>query len=309
MAGQPCAAHSLREGQTSRRCDHYLEISASVLSSVTFEGAQLLQSIALAAGARTPVCARCDLRRSTVCGAVPDAELADLAAASSVLQIPAGAILIEEDEPAADYFIVTHGTVTIFKLMPDGRRQIFDFAGPGRLIGHGASDANAFSAEALEPLRVCRFTRSRLSALLNRFPAMERRLLQLVDNTLAAAREHMLLLGRKTARERLASFLLAWSRPAIARGALRTIRLPMSRLDIADYLGLTVETVCRVLRQFCAEEIVSFPTPSELVIRASAALERVADGTLLAARQPRSAPAKVPAGAAQYVAAAEACAG
>ena len=242
---------------------------------------------------------------------MPDAELADLAAASSVLQIPAGAILIEEDEPAADYFIVTHGTVTIFKLMPDGRRQIFDFAGPGRLIGHGASDANAFSAEALEPLRVCRFTRSRLSALLNRIPAMERRLLELANNTLAAAREHMLLLGRKTARERLASFLLAWSRPALARGALseRAIRLPMSRLDIADYLGLTIETVCRVLRQFCAEGIVSFLTPSELVIRASAALERVADGTVLAARQPRSAPAKVPTAATHYAAVAEACAG
>jgi CRP/FNR family transcriptional regulator len=242
---------------------------------------------------------------------VPDAELADLAAASSVLQIPAGAILIEEDEPAADYFFVTHGTVTIFKLMPDGRRQIFEFAGPGSLIGPGASDTSAFSAEALEPLRVCRFTRSRLSALLNRIPAMERRLLELANNTLAAAREHMLLLGRKTARERLASFLLAWSRPALARGALseRTIRLPMSRLDIADYLGLTIETVCRVLRQFCAENIISFPTPSELVIRASAALERVADGTVLAARQPRSAAAKVPTAATHYAAVAQACAG
>jgi CRP/FNR family transcriptional regulator len=219
-------------------------------------------------------------------------------------------MFVEEDEPASDYFVVTRGTATIFKSMPDGRRQIIDFAGAGRLIGWGTSDANPFSAEALEPLRVCRFARSRLGALLSRIPSMERRLLELADSALSAAREHMVLLGRKTARERLASFLLARSWQAIACGAPpKRTRLPMSRLDVADYLGLTKETVSRGLRQFCAEGIVDFPTPSEFVILDRMALERMAHGSALVASQPRSALARAPVAATRRVAVAEMYAG
>jgi CRP/FNR family transcriptional regulator len=140
---------------------------------------------------------------------------------------------------------------------------------------------------------------------------MERRLLELADSALAAAREHMVLLGRKTARERLASFLLARSRQPIAFGARpeRTIRLPMSRLDIADYLGLTTETVCRVLRQFCAEGIVDSRTPSELAIRDAVALEHMAYGTARAPSQPPPAPARAPIATTRHVAVAEMCAG
>jgi CRP/FNR family transcriptional regulator, anaerobic regulatory protein len=256
-------------------------------------------SLPIASAARPGACTRCHLRHSTICGAVPRPDLVELAAATSVIEIPAGTFFIEEGEPATDYFIITRGTATIFKLMPDGRRQIIDFAAAGRLIGPGALDVNEFSAEALEPLRVCRFTRSRFAALLSRHPAMERRLIDIAARALAAARDQMLLLGRKTARERLASFLLALSRQAIALEAPseRVIRLPMSRTDIADYLGLTVETVSRALAQFRTEGVVDFPTPSKLFIRDPTALERMAQGTAPAARQPRLVRARVPAAA------------
>jgi CRP/FNR family transcriptional regulator len=265
----------------------------------------------ITSAARPGACTRCHLRHSTICGAVPRPDLAELTAATSVLEISAGTIFIEEGEPATDYFIITHGTATIFKLMPDGRRQIIDFAAAGQLIGLGAFDVNEFSAEALEQLRVCRLTRSRFAALISRFPAMERWLINMAARALAAAREQMLLLGRKTARERLASFLLAQSRQAIAFGAPpeRVIRLPMSRLDIADYLCLTVETVCRVLAQLRIEGVVDFHAPSKLVVRDATALERIAQGTALAARQPRSVPARVPPAATRHVAVAEICAG
>jgi CRP/FNR family transcriptional regulator len=246
-------------------------------------------SIAYAAVARPGPCTDCHLRRSAICGAVPSAELAELAAATSVLELPAGTTFIREGELASDYFIITRGTATIFKLISDGRRQIIDFAGPGRIVGPGVSDASAFSVEALEQLRVCRFTRHHLAALLNRFPAIERRLLDMADIALAAAHEQMLLLGRKTARERLASFLMIQSRQATAFGASRErmIRLPMSRLDIADYLGLTTETVCRTLGQLRIDGIVDFLTPSKLVIRDAMALERLAHGRARAADRPR----------------------
>ena len=267
-------------------------------------------AVSLTPKVRTCRCrARCHLRHSTVCGAVPRTDLAELAAASSVLEIPAGTIFIEEGEPATDHLIVRHGTAAIFKLMPDGRRQIIDFAGPGRLIGPGASDAAPFSAEALEQVRVCRFTRARFGTLLGRFPAMERRLIDIAERALASAQEQMLLLGRKTARERLASFLLAQSRQAIAFGVPpeRVIRLPMSRLDIADYLGLTIETVCRALAQLRTDGVIDFHTPSKLMINDAAALERTAHGMDLAPRQPRPTPARVRAAPTRRVAVAELC--
>ena len=125
---------------------------------------------------------------------------------------------------------------------------------------------------------------------------MERRLIDMAARALAAAREQMLLLGRKTARERLASFLLAQGRQAIAFGAPpeRVIRLPMSRTDIADYLGLTVETVSRALAQFRTEGVVVSRTRSKLFIHDVPALERMAQGASPAARQSRSVPARVP---------------
>jgi CRP/FNR family transcriptional regulator len=278
-----------------------------VLERVT----QLSLSIAPAGAARLGACTQCHLRRSTICGAVPLEELAELAAVATELVIPAGTVFIEEGEPATDYFIITQGAATIFKLMPDGRRQIIDFPGAGRLIGPGLSGVNAFSVEARELLHVCRITRSRLGALLNRFPGMERRLLKAADSALAAAQEQMLLLGRKTARERIASFLLTQSRQANALGTLRDriVRLPMSRLDIADYLGLTIETVCRVLAQLRTEGIVDFSSPSKLVVRDATALECLAYGSTRAPGRPRPAPARVPVAANTDAAVAELCAG
>ena len=275
------------------------------------KGVQLSVSIESAGGARPIACTQCHLRRSTICGAVPSAQIAELAVATSVLEFPAGTTLIREGEPATDYFVITHGTATIFKLMSDGRRQIIDFVGAGRFVGPGASDASAFSVEAIERLHVCRFTRSGLGALLKRFPAMERRLLNMADSGLAAAQEQMLLLGRKTARERLASFLMIQSRQATVFGASRErlIRLPMSRLDIADYLGLTTETVCRTLVQFRTEGIVESLTPSNLVIRDAMALECLAHGSLRATDRPRSPLTRVSNGANRHIAFAETCAG
>ena len=106
-------------------------------------------------------------------------------------------------------------------------------------------------------MRYCRFPRAALRTLLDDFPLMEKRLLEVASNELVAAQEQMLLLGRKTARERLASFLLAQSRQGMPCGHSRQrFRLPMTRIDIADYLGLTIETVSRTLTRLCAEGLI-----------------------------------------------------
>ena len=123
-----------------------------------------------------------------------------------------------------------------------------------------------FSAEAIEPVRLCRFSRTKLRAMLDDFPAMEKRLLETATNELVAAQEQMLLLGRKTAHERIASFLIAQARggPPCTEPR-RAIHLPMTRADIADYLGLTIETVSRTFSRLKTEKLIALPGSTEVV--------------------------------------------
>ncbi len=128
-------------------------------------------------------------------------------------------------------------------------------------------------------MRFCRFSRARLRTLLDDFPLMEKRLLEVAANELVATQEQMLLLGRKTARERLASFLVMQSRQGMPSGQSRQrFRLPMTRSDIADYLGLTIETVSRTLTRLRAEGMIAIMSQSELAIRDAVALEGLAGG-------------------------------
>src|ERR1700755_3152337 len=125
-------------------------------------------------GAPEP-CATCDARTLSVCNAIADADLARLAAIAVVTEIEPGQCFIDEGEPASYFFNITAGTAKLFKLLPDGRRQITGFVCAGHFLGLAVSDTYAFSAEAIERVRLCRFQRSRLRALLDRFPLMEKR--------------------------------------------------------------------------------------------------------------------------------------
>jgi len=224
-------------------------------------------------------CATCEARAISVCNAIPDADMSRLAAIAMVTEAPPGHCFIDEGEPAGSFFNVTAGTAKLFKLLPDGRRQITGFVGPGHFLGLAVSDTYAFSAEAIERVRYCRFQRARLRVLLDDFPLMEKRLLEVAAHELVAAQEQMLLLGRKTARERLASFLSLQSRQGMPCGHARwRFSLPMTRSDIADYLGLTIETVSRTLTKLRAEGLIDFPAQSEVVITDHAMLESLAGG-------------------------------
>jgi len=185
-------------------------------------------------GATDP-CRTCDARAISVCNAVPDADIARLASIAAVTEVPAGQGFIDEGEPANCFFNITAGTAKLFKLLPDGRRQITGFVGPGHFLGLAVSATYAFSAEAVERVRFCRFQRAALRHLLDEFPLMEKRLLEAAATELVAAQEQMLLLGRKTARERLASFLLMQSRQGLPCGhARRQFKLPMTRTPGSD---------------------------------------------------------------------------
>ena len=127
-------------------------------------------------GAINHPCTSCEARPLSICNVIADPDLTRLASIATVVEAPAGHCFIDEGEPARCFFNITAGTAKLFKLLPDGRRQITGFVGPGHFLGLAVSDTYAFSAEAIERVRFCRFQRGKLRALLDDFPEMEKRL-------------------------------------------------------------------------------------------------------------------------------------
>lgn len=208
-------------------------------------------------------------------------DLGRLAGVATVVHVESGFTFIEEGDAAIHFFSVAAGAAKLYKLLPDGRRQTTEFARPGDFLGLAAGRSYGFSAEALEPVRVCRFSQQKLTELFDDFPAMERRLLATASHELLAAQEQMLLLGRKTARERVASFLRVEAMWVL--GCQRGLRLSlaMSRVDIGDYLGLTIETVSRTMTALRQAGVIDIPSGSEIEVRDFGALSKIADGSAL----------------------------
>lgn len=232
-----------------------------------------------AAPADEGVCADCGIREISVCQSLAPLELERLRAIVSTTHLEAGRSLIHEGDPADSLFNVVSGAVKLYKLLPDGRRQITGFLFPGDFLGIALNDTYVYTAEALADLRLCRFPRRRLEALLVELPALEHRLLGEVATELVAAHEQMLLLGRKTARERVASFLLMLARRAERHGRSGwLLPLPMSRIDVADYLGLTTETVSRTVTQLRQAGVIAAPNRSDIEILDRTTLEKLSEG-------------------------------
>jgi CRP/FNR family transcriptional regulator, nitrogen fixation regulation protein len=156
--------------------------------------------------------------------------------------------IFEEGAPAKYCYFVVSGCVRTVKLMEDGRRQVGEFLLPGDLLGWASLDEYDFSAEAVTPVTLRRYSRAVLEDFADHDRNFARRLRELTAGQLRAARERMVLLGRKTASERIATFLLEMAE-RVKSDANGPIDLPMSRTDMADHLGLTIETVCRGLAE------------------------------------------------------------
>ena len=193
----------------------------------------------------------------SVCAALDVSELAALEAIAEDVHYAERETIMFQGELASSVFTLLEGTVRVYKLLPDGRRQIVGFLLPGDFLGLGLSERNAFSADAVGPVAACRFTRASFTALTEAKPHLLRSLLEAATHELALAQEHMVLLGRRTAEEKVATFLVGL-RDRLHRlggGELR-IPLSMTRTDIADYLGLTIETVSRTLSKLAREKAI-----------------------------------------------------
>jgi CRP/FNR family transcriptional regulator, anaerobic regulatory protein len=194
----------------------------------------------------------------------------------TVTMLERGRMLFQEQDPAEHVFKVLSGALRAVRLLPDGRRYITEFLLPGDYVGLAETGIYSQTLEAVADTKLVKYSRRRFEAFLDADARAGRHFFGLVCGELSAAQDRQLLLGRKCAIERIASFLLAMA----DRQAPETtaVDLPMSRSDIADYLGLTIETVSRVLGQLKAREIIDVPTVNRIVFTDREALEDISAG-------------------------------
>lgn len=227
----------------------------------------------------TNPCVNCEVRARAVCAVLSDDELTSLAKITHSESLKSGETLFFEGDMSGDCFIVQAGALKLYKLMPDGRRQITGFLFKGDFLGIQAGEEYGYTAEALEPSEACAIPGEKMEALVADYPKLANRLLNLASLELAAAQDQMLLLGRKTAQERIASFLLWLAERARDRGdAANPVRVPMSRSDMGDYLGLTVETVSRTITKLKTSGLISLKEGNRIELADREMLEALAAG-------------------------------
>ncbi len=181
--------------------------------------------------------------------------------------------IFAEGDRAAYVYKVLSGVVRTSKLLSDGRRQIDAFHLPGDIFGIESGEEHRFTAEALGAATVIAYRRCGLDTLASGDAAFSRQIVAAMMRSLERAQDHMLLLGRKSAMEKIATFLLDLAERVVGDGH---VDLPMSRADIADHLGLTIETVSRSLTQLEREGVIELPAQRRtIVLRNKAALRRL----------------------------------
>ena len=221
-------------------------------------------------------CSHCKVRALSLCSALEADEMEALDKLARHVAYEKHQTLFDQGEVADFVYNITAGSVRLFKLLPDGRRQIVGFALPGDFLGLSLSEQNTFSAEALSAAAVCQFPRAAFSELLDVKPHLLRRLHDMASHELSLAQDQMVILGRRTAEEKVAAFLLGL-RKRWARIDGSTVRapLPMSRQDIGDFLGLTVETVSRMMTKLARDKMIVI-TPDGVRLLDLARLEALA---------------------------------
>jgi CRP/FNR family transcriptional regulator len=210
---------------------------------------------------RTPgLCAACEARHRGICGALDAEQLQDLSRSAHRLVAEEGAEIIGDAERVDHYANVLSGVVKLTKALSDGRQQVVGLRFAPEFLGRLYRTESTINAEAATTVSLCTFPRTTIERLLREQPELERRLFLQALDELDEARNWLVNLGRKTAAEKIASFLLLIARnidpDAEAEARPAVFDLPLSRADIADFLGLTIETVSRQLTRLRNEGVV-----------------------------------------------------
>jgi len=206
------------------------------------------------------LCRSCEARHKGLCGALDAAQLTELSRHTRMVSYEAGEELIGESTEVTAYANVMRGVIKLTKSLDDGRQQVVGLQFAPDFLGRPFNTESQLSADAASDVDLCRIPRAALERLINENPQLERRLLLQTLRELDEARDWMMTLGRKTAAEKVASFLYLIAThidPSVDAGA-RAARfdLPLSRSDVADFLGLTIETVSRQLTRLRQDGVV-----------------------------------------------------
>lgn len=218
-------------------------------------------------------CSTCLVRNRAICAALDDAELASLNGVGRTKALRAGQPLIWEGDDALMVANVIDGVLKLSTGTGDGREQIVGIVYPSDFIGRPFGATAPHSVTALTDARVCTFNRSDFDRFARAHPALEHKLLERTLTELDRARHWMLLLGRKTAPEKIASFLLEMADRLADDGCsvplapTRAFTLPFGRQQIADILGTTIETVSRQLTRLQRERVIDLPSRRDVLIR------------------------------------------
>jgi len=217
-------------------------------------------------------CADCVVRGFSVCASLDKFEMREFEHLSRRAHFDACETIFAQEDSSSCFYNLLDGVMRLYKLLPDGRRQIVGFALPGDFVGMTTEERHGFSADAIGPVTVCQFAKAPFARFADDKPNLLRRMNELAVQELNQARDHMVLLGRRSAEEKVATFLIGWrDRLVELRGPSSIVPLPMSRQDIADYLGLTIDTVSRTLTRFEREKMLIIVTGGNSVLDADRA--------------------------------------
>jgi len=205
------------------------------------------------------LCASCEARHRGVCGALSPEQLTTLAKSASKYKVEKGAEIVGDAEIVSNYSNILTGVVKLSKTLQDGRQQIVGLQFAPDFLGRPFDDESHLNVEAATELSLCTFSKAAFDRLMTESPGLETRIFKQTLRELDEARDWMLTLGRKTATEKIASFLLLIVRsvdPTKPEQNSVTFELPLQRADIADFLGMTIETVSRQLTRLATEGLV-----------------------------------------------------
>jgi len=212
-------------------------------------------------------CENCTVRMIAFCGVMEHPELNQLESLSKDRNLEKNEHAFLQGDKVTNYYNIRAGSIKIYKLSQDGRKQIIGFLFPGDFMGMSHEDSFSYSAESLEKTILCQFNKVALENFFIKFPAVENKILNLVNYELSAAQDQIFLLGKCSAKERLLQFFYNISKQREKLGWVENpIHLPMPRSDIANFLGLTVETVSRSLSELKSDKIIKMVGTNDIFL-------------------------------------------
>jgi len=228
-------------------------------------------------------CDTCVVRHKAICAVLSEDELKDFNKIARHRLIPAGQVIASENDIV--FANIMEGVIKLTKTLADGRQQIVGLQFPPDFLGRIYAEETPYFAEAATNVELCAFPKGGFETMLKRYPGLEHRLFENILDELDSAREWMLLLGRKTAREKVASLLLMIAKRAPNVGCSHTpdlnfasFSLTLTRADLADFLGLTLETVSRQITKLKTAGVIELINNREIIVPDIEALADIAGG-------------------------------